>query len=121
VDLEQFIANNIQSVEELEILLLLHRSPETFWAVEAISQHLGIKPELVSSRAHELERKGLLKAGESGPIFRFDNAEPDAVATVSELDIAYRDRRISVLNAIYSANLTRLRTFADAFKLDSKK
>ena len=66
-ELEQFIASNIHSVEEVEILALLNRSPETFWSADAMSQQLGIKSDVVAARARDLVRRGLLRAAESGP------------------------------------------------------
>ena len=116
-ELDQFIASNIQTVEEVEILSLLSRSPETYWSADAIAQHLGLKPELVAGRARELERRRLVKAGESGPVFRYGPADDALRRMVERLVVEYRERRIGVINAIYSANLTRLRSFADSFKL----
>jgi hypothetical protein len=120
-ELEQFIATNIHSVEEVEILALLSRSPETFWSAEAMSQQLGLKPDVAAARSRDLVRRGLLKAGESGPVFRFAPNSDELKEGVTSLLETYRDRRISVINAIYSANLTRLRSFADAFKLGGGK
>lgn len=120
-ELEQFIATNIHSVEEVEILTLLSRSPETFWSADAMAQQLGIKPDIVASRARELVRRGLLRAGDSGPVFRYAPPNETLKQQVDVLIAAYRDRRVTVINAIYSANLTRLRSFADAFKLGGGK
>jgi hypothetical protein len=115
--LNQFIATNIHSVEEVEIISLLSRSPETFWSGEAIGTQLGLNPEAATSKARELVRRGILKAGESGPVFRYGPASDATKENLTALLASYRDHRISVINAIYSANLTRLRSFADAFKL----
>ena len=115
-ELEQFIASNIHSVEEVEILALLNRSPETFWSADAMSQQLGIKSDVVAARARDLVRRGLLRAAESGPAFRFAPSD-DTKESIQMLLDTYRDRRVTVINAIYSANLTRLRSFAEAFKL----
>ena len=68
---ETFIDTHFLTVEELEILLLLRRSPETFWSVDAIAQHLSLRTDLVGSMARALTARGLLRAGESGPNFRF--------------------------------------------------
>lgn len=116
-ELEQFIAANIHAVEEVEILALLSRSPDTYWNVEAVAQHLGLKPEVVGARCRELERRQLVTSGESGPVFRFAPGDEWLRRMSEKLVTEYRDRRIGVINAIYSANLTRLRSFADAFKL----
>ena len=120
-DLDQFIASTIHSVEEVEILTVLSRSPETFWSADALAQHLGLKPDVVAARSRDLERRGLIKSGESGPVYRFAPANEAMVEQVKTLVDAYRDRRVSVINSIYSANLTRLRSFADAFKLGGKE
>ncbi|HUP50536.1 MAG TPA: hypothetical protein VNA04_17305 [Thermoanaerobaculia bacterium] len=116
-ELDQFIASNIHTVEEVEILALLSRSPETFWSADAMAQHLSLRPEVAAARSRDLDRRGLLRTGESGPVYRFAPANDRIRKQVLELVEAYRDRRISVINSIYSANLTRLRSFADAFKL----
>lgn len=115
--LNQFIATNIHSVEEMEIINLLSRSPETFWSAEAIATQLGLNPELAAIKARDLVRRGILEAGESGPVFRYWPASAATKGNLAALLASYRDHRISVINAIYSANLTRLRSFADAFKL----
>lgn len=115
--LNQFIATNIQSVEEVEVVSLLSRSPETFWSAEAIASQLGLNQDIVSNKARELVRRGILAAGESGPVFRYAPSTPATRENIVALLSMYRDHRISVINAIYSANLTRLRSFADAFKL----
>lgn len=115
--LNQFIATNMQSVEEVEIVSLLSRSPETFWSSEAIASQLGLNQDTVAAKARELVRRGILAAGESGPVFRYAPSSPAIRDNVTALISMYRDHRISVINAIYSANLTRLRSFADAFKL----
>ena len=120
-ELDQFIASNIHTVEEVEILALLSRSPDTFWSADAVAQRLSLKPDLVAARCRDLQRRGLLRAGESGPVYRFAPADDKVRQQVLELVDAYNDRRISVINSIYSANLTRLRSFADAFKLGGGK
>lgn len=119
--LEQFIASSIRTVEDVEILALLSRSPDTFWTADAIAQHLTLKPESVANSCRELVGRGLLATGGSGPAFRFAPADEQRREDVLSLVAAYRDRRVGVINAIYSANLTRLRSFADAFKLGGEK
>ncbi|HUP46933.1 MAG TPA: hypothetical protein VM779_15610 [Thermoanaerobaculia bacterium] len=120
-ELEQFIATNIHSVEEVEILTLLSRSPDTYWSADAMGQQLGIKAEVVGARARELLRRGLLAVGESGSVYRYAPTDEKTKEQVTVLTDTYRDRRITVINAIYTANLTRLRSFADAFKLGGGK
>ena len=114
--LEEFIAAKVHTVEEVEIILLLSRSPDTLWTADAMAQQLGLKPEIVATRCRELVRRGLLKSGDTGA-YRYSPADEELKDQVTRLLSAYANQRISVINAIYSANLTRLRSFADAFKL----
>ena len=118
--LEQFIAEKIHSIEEVEILALLFRSPETYWTTTAIAQHLSLKEEAVAAKVRDLERRGLVLSGQTGGSYRFAAGSEDLRRDVAMLIDAYRDQRVTVINAVYSANLTRLRSFADAFKLGGK-
>ena len=120
VRLEQFIAEKIHSIEEVEILALLFRSPDTYWTTTAMAQHLNLKEEVASAKVRDLERRGLVVSGQTGGNFRFAAASDDLKRDVGMLVDAYRDQRVTVINAVYSANLTRLRSFADAFKLGGK-
>ncbi|HXG58151.1 MAG TPA: hypothetical protein VNL91_03940 [Thermoanaerobaculia bacterium] len=120
-DVEQFICNYITSVEQLEILLLLFRSPDTYWSPDALGHQLSLPADLVAARVAELRHHGLVREGQSGSVYRFDPADPEVRRKVQLVGDVYRERRISVINAIYSANLTRLRTFADAFRIGAKK
>lgn len=120
-EIEQFISNHISSVEQLEVLLLLFRSPDTYWGVDAIGHQLSLPLDIVGSRVRELRRTGLVREGQTGAVYRFDAADPERVRMVELIAREYREKRIAVINAIYSANLTRLRTFADAFKIGNRK
>jgi hypothetical protein len=115
--LDEFISARIRTVEEVEILNLLSRSPETFWSGDAVGQQLNLKPDVAAARCRDLVRQNLVVAAEANSAFRYQPADDAARKQVTALLNAYRDHRISVINSIYSANLTRLRSFADAFKL----
>ena len=54
--------------------------------------------------------------GATSAAYRFAPAQQLA-ADIDALADSYTTRRIEILNAIYSANLIRIRAFADAFKL----
>ena len=116
-ELLELIQQHIDSVETLEILLLLQRTPETFWTASAIESHLGLKSGTAERLLSNLEQRRLLVAGMSGG-YRY-NPNDDAARrdVIAELATAYAGRRGEVINALYSANLTRLRAFSDAFKM----
>ena len=112
----RLITNTFNSVEAIELTLLLRRSPDTFWSADAAATHLGISPTVSSARLSELAAAGVLVRGATSAAYRFAPAQQLA-ADVDALADSYTTRRIEILNAIYSANLIRIRAFADAFKL----
>jgi hypothetical protein len=111
------IVRTIDSVEAIELLALLHRSADTFWAAEAAGQRLGIRADIASKKLNALADAGLLSRANATGAFRYAPADDSMQATVTDLVDAYATRRVSVVNTIYSANLERLRAFTDAFKL----
>ena len=113
----ELIARCIDSVESAELLLLLHRSPETFWAAAAAAQRLAIRPEIALKKLNALANCGLLAQGSGTGAFRYAPVDQAQASLVDELAEEYAVRRISVVNTIYSANLDRLKAFTDAFKL----
>jgi AraC-like DNA-binding protein len=116
-DTRAFIAETFDSVESIEIVLLLRRSPNTYWTAKAISDVLGMREELVARRLSALEAARLLRHGQSSGAFRYDPADSGLTERMDGLAEAYAGRRADVMNVIYSANLERLRAFSDAFRL----
>jgi hypothetical protein len=111
------IARSIDSVESIELLALLHRSANTFWAAEAAAQRLGISPDLAGKKLNALADTALLCRAVTSGAFRYAPSDEALKPAVDELVDAYANRRISVVNEIYAANLDRLKAFTDAFKL----
>lgn len=116
-ELRQFIADsNIDSVESIEILLLLRRS-EAYWLPAAVAQQLGIARQPVAQQLAALARARLLVIGGDTGAYRYAPRSEELRGMVDQLAAAYDEQRIPVINAIYSANLERLRAFSDAFRL----
>ena len=111
------LGDPIDSVEALELLFLLRRSPDTFWTAGAASQKLGIRADLASRKLSRLVEAKLLVRGRDTGAYRYAPATDDWRKLVDDLAAEYEERSIGVINAIYSANLERLRAFSDAFRL----
>src|ERR671914_1124136 len=69
-DVRQFLLRYIDSVEQLEVLLLLCGSPSTAWSPEAVAQALYSNPTSVAYRLAMLQRHELIAAAEP-PTFAF--------------------------------------------------
>ena len=64
------------------------------------------------------DARGIVKGASRG--YRYNPGNEALDAAVGELAAAYADRRVSVVNAVFSENLARLRAFSDAFKVKSE-
>lgn len=112
---KQFIAEFLASVEQLEVLLHLYATAPRPWSAAAIAKDLYVAPESVQRRLEEFHEKGLFEKRE-GDLYTFKPVRQDAERTVHELSLAYKERRVAVINQIFSNPQDHLRSFADAFK-----
>lgn len=113
----RFILERINSVESLEILLLLSGQPTQEWSAEEVSRKLCTRLESASAQLHALQlAKLLVIIGTEPAKYRFNPASPEA-DVVSDLEKVYKQRRVSVISFIYSKPSDPLRAFSDAFRL----
>jgi hypothetical protein len=114
----RFIIEHINSVESLEILLLLSAGTIREYTAEEVSRTLRTSLESAAARLKELHRSKLLMTveNEGSPKYRFDPASPGA-GVVADLEKVYKTRRVSVISFIYSNPTDPLRAFSDAFRL----
>ena len=114
----RFIIDHINSVESLEVLLLLSTGTLREFTAEEVSRTLCTSLESATARLRELHHSKLLVTAENGdpPKYRFDPASPGA-SVVAELEKIYKIRRVSVISFIYSNPTDPLRAFSDAFRL----
>ncbi|WP_235217097.1 hypothetical protein [Archangium violaceum] len=116
--MRRFITHHIDSVEQLEILLLLHQQPGRAWNAEAVARELRIASESASERMEDMVHDGLLKRqGVSPEEYRYGPESMKLDNAVRGLATAYAQRRVTVINLIYSKPIDKIRTFADAFRL----
>lgn len=122
VEPQTFIATYIGSVEQLEILLLLHGFPEKAWEPKEISVQIRSNMESVKARLHGLVNNGLVSKSEDG---KFKYAPPTECIdkSVECLRDAYAKKRTGIINMIYTgANKAgpsqSVRDLADAFRIN---
>lgn len=117
-EVRRFIAHHIDSVEKLEILLLLHHQPGRAWSPEAVARELRIARQSAAERLEYMARDGLLiRQGEGTREYRYGPETMKLDNAVRSLATEYVKRRVTVINLIYSKPIDRIRTFADAFRL----
>lgn len=108
-----FVRQHINSIETLEVLLLLYRQPDRAWSADAVAAELRIQPRSAAVRLAALEKAGLLSIEvEAGRRF---NGAAEARPRVVELDGAYQTHRVRIIELIFSKPADNMRVFADAF------
>ena len=114
-DIRQFIVEKIDSVPQVEALLIVWGRPDAVWTEEQLAQHLYVQPASAKKIAQGLVRRGWLKAQTGG--FTFDSAwDPDG-AFMQRLALTYRRQLVAVATLIHANVSAGVREFADAFDL----
>ena len=117
VDVKQFIVSHINSIEQLEILVLLTESKRA-WSVTDLADKICTTVDSAKNRIESLKSAGLVSVSPVNPqayVYQPRTHEVDAM--VANLLKEYRERRISIINFIYSQPIQNIRTISDAFRL----
>lgn len=118
IEIEQFLLKYIESVEQLEILLLLNAHPDRPWTIREVNDQIKSSEESVSERLQTLANQGLITAlNPDKTVFQIQTTKPDLNQTVAALDACYKERRLKVLECVFSKPMSSLRVFADSFKI----
>lgn len=116
-DVRRFISAYIDSVELLEVLLLLRASAEREWSADSVSGELRSNPASVAKRLTDLCERGLVSMRESAPpLYAYHPGTAELDSAVKGLAQAYAERRTRVIDLIFSKPIDTLRHFSDAFK-----
>lgn len=114
-EVRRLVATHIQSVEQLEVLLLLCRERDRDWTAEQVAAELRIDSGSAGARLEDLRARGFVECASER--YRFQTKSPELSRSVEALAEAYRERRVSLINLIFSKPVDKVRLFADAFKL----
>lgn len=115
-DVAQFIADHIDSIELLEVLLLLRERAGEEWTDETVARELRINPVSAAARLKTLAAKKLLSSKDA-VAFRYAPATATLDTTARRVAECYKERRVSVITVIFSRPSDNIRIFADAFRI----
>jgi len=122
-ELRVFLSKCVHTFEQLEVLLLLHRSGSRYLSTDEIATGLAVRAEVTLAELEQLADKGLLAADPTRPgRYRLSPATPWLRQQVEALIRAERERRLAIVqemstNAIERLRNSAIRTFAEAFRL----
>lgn len=111
--IRKFIARHIDSVGQLEALLLLRSVPGEAWEVARVASRLYVGEADAGEMLDRLCRDGLL--ARTGEAYRYGCRTEELRGLVDELAQLYARQLIPISNLIH-AKSRRIRAFADAFR-----
>jgi hypothetical protein len=114
-DVERFIADEVESVEQLEVLLLLRAAPDKEWTAHEVARALVSQVDSVADWLARMAVRNLLS--QANGRYRFSPATPEVARTIDALAESFAKYRVTVVGLIFSKPSERVRLFADAFRI----
>jgi hypothetical protein len=111
-DVRDFILRHIDSVAQLEALLLLRANSSENWDAARAAARLYTSEEQIQAVLTQLCADGLLSTNDN--VYRYE-CPPETKSTIDRLADAYRRHLIPVTNVVHTKP-SRIREFANAFK-----
>jgi hypothetical protein len=110
-----FVLAHVDSIELLEVLLILAARPEVEFTADTVADQLRTAPTSARNRLRHLRDHHLAKELPNGTFRLQRGAELETI--VSELAQVYLQRRVAMITLIYSRPSDVVRVFTDAFVL----
>lgn len=114
-DIKQFVFAHVDSVELIEVMMLMRERKSQKWTAEALSHEMRGNALSVANRLETLTRIGVVVKDENSE-YLYQPQTTDLETLVDRLATAYKVRRHQILELIFSP-MKRARNFADAFLL----
>jgi hypothetical protein len=116
----QFIAERIDTVPQLEALLLLWESPpQHAWTEEELAGRIYVSRQVAAQTLQALQRQNLIVAESTQ--YRYNPQWDPTGQLMPEVAAAYRRHLVQLATFIHSRASTAVREFARAFDLKKDK
>jgi hypothetical protein len=117
-DVVRFVLDKIESVAQLEGLLLLRRDSRQEWSLEALAARLYISEGQTAELVSGLTAQGLaVETAMSPSTYRYQPKSPELAEMVDRLADIYAKQLVAMTHLIHSKQKPRVQAFADAFRL----
>lgn len=127
--LQIFLRDSISTYEELETLLHLRRNSDRAWSTLEVARALGASDESIAAALDGLSTvEGLLQLSSEKGEARYQYLAKSKLLrqVVDELNVAYTEQRLTVVQIMSANSLERMRSaamrrLADAFSIQRPK
>lgn len=113
----QFVAEKIDTVPQLEALLLLREDEMRRWSEVEIAARVYVSRETARSVLEALQRRSLIAAEGDPPLYRYNPRQDGSRVLLCEVAIAYRRHLVPMATFIHSKASASVLEFARAFDL----
>ena len=113
-NVKRLIAERIDSIPELEAVLLLREHPGEEWDADQAGARLYVSRIVASHILAALAAHGFLVR--SGETYRYLPADDSLVSDVEDLARCYSRHLVAVTRLVHAKPGARVRSFADAFR-----
>lgn len=119
-DVRRYVVERIDSVAELETLVLLHSAPERRWTSEEVAQRVYVSIPMARALLERFAVSGVFREQGDGS-YVYAPATDALGKLVDRLEQSYRSALIPLTQLIHSKPPASLRDFADAFRMGKDK
>lgn len=117
-EVQQLLREHIRSIETLEILLLLRGDPGRAWTAAAVFQQVRSSERSIGQTLDNLTHRGFLRREpQSDSAFRYAPATDPLRDAIDKLAHLYSERRVRIVEAIYSERISPVDEFARSFRI----
>lgn len=118
---KRFLAQDVGSVERLDVLLFLHRHATRWWAAEKLAAELEMPADAVQSHLEHLSARSLLDVRiAEAVIYCYQPAREELSRLVEDVARAHYHHRDAVVAAL-AGRLGSAQLFAEAFQIRKGK
>lgn len=122
LQVDRFILVQIDSVPQLEALLLLFNSRPKSWSVDEMAHALYVRKEVASRILDSLSRRELIAAvPRASETFFYNSNDEERNSLLEDVDAIYRKEVVRISSIIHSKAPAGLRDFARAFRIKKDK
>lgn len=114
----QFLAERIDTVPQLEAVLLLWENPQRLWSEEELAGRVYVSRAVAATILQALQRQQLVTAEQAPAVrYRYNPQWDPSGEVMPEVAATYRSHLVPLATFIHSRASTAVREFARAFDL----
>jgi hypothetical protein len=118
-NVKQFLLQHIDSIAQLECLLLLRNHSHKQWSAEGVAKELYITVQQATALLSRLANQGFIVrlVNPSPVIYQYHPTDPLLDPLIAALADAYKKYLVPVTHLIHAKPKSKIQEFADAFRI----